>query len=106
MKGSHNRHVLKQGLARPWGRAGIGFAILLLTLPLLTYAQSGHNLSWWTVDGGGGTGSGDSYSMSGTVGQSEVGVRMAGGDYTLTGGFWRSDGPGWASQVYLPLLMR
>jgi len=54
-----------------------------------TFAQSGGNydLTWSTIDGGGGTGTGGNYSLSGTIGQTDAGT-MAGGDYRLEGGFW------------------
>ena len=53
-------------------------------------AQSGgpYDLSWFTVDGGGGTSSGGSYTLSGTIGQPDAGGPMVGGSYALTGGFW------------------
>ena len=41
----------------------------------------------FTIDGGGGTLTGNNFSLSGTVGQTDVGVHT-GGDYTLVGGFW------------------
>jgi hypothetical protein len=44
-------------------------------------------IPWSTIDGGGGTSSGDSFEMSGTAGQPDAGV-MSGGDFELTGGFW------------------
>jgi len=81
--------------------------LLLLTLPALAQAGGGFDLSWHTVDSGGATFStGGSYALGGTIGQPDAGV-MAGGDYTLAGGFW----PGGAAlpplhQIYLPLLQR
>lgn len=64
----------------------------LATLPGMTpvSAQSGGNyeLTWFTIDGGGQSPStGSSYSLSGTIGQPDVG-NMSGGDYVLSGGFW------------------
>jgi hypothetical protein len=44
-------------------------------------------LSWWTVDGGGGDSTGGDYSLSGTIGQPDAG-EMNAGNYTLAGGFW------------------
>ena len=59
------------------------------------WAQSGngYELSWTTMDAGGGTSaSADSgISVSGTIGQPDAGS-MAGGAYTLEGGYW--DGRG------------
>jgi hypothetical protein len=65
-----------------------GLAVLA-TGPL-TKAQTGgpYDLSWNTVDGGGGTFStGGTFSVGGTIGQPDAGV-MSGGSFTLTGGFW------------------
>ena len=45
-------------------------------------------IDWHTIDGGGGTSTGDVYAVSGTIGQPDAGETMAGGLYSLTGGFW------------------
>lgn len=42
----------------------------------------------FTIDGGGGTSTNATYSLSGTIGQPDAGVAMAGGNYVLQGGFW------------------
>ena len=70
-------------------------------------AQSGtYNLSWISVDGGGGTSSASNYSLSGTIGQADAGA-MAGGNYNLAGGFWGGAPGGTAgSYLYLPLVRR
>lgn len=48
----------------------------------------GFDLSWHTVDGGGGMNSaGSDFKLSGTIGQPDAGV-LTGGDFELTGGFW------------------
>ena len=47
-----------------------------------------YELSWFTIDGGGGTSSGGPYSLSGTIGQPDAGGPLVGGPYTLVGGFW------------------
>src|SRR5262249_10525207 len=52
-----------------------------------TAAAQAYSLNWSTVDGGGGTSSGGSYSISGTIGQPDAG-RLTGGSYVLDGGFW------------------
>jgi hypothetical protein len=50
-------------------------------------SAEGLDISWWTVDGGGGTSSGGGYGVGGTIGQHDAGL-LAGGSYTLTGGYW------------------
>ena len=54
-----------------------------LTLTTTTHAQS-YAITWWTVDGGGGTSAGGGYTLSGTIGQPDAGI-MTGGGYTLAG---------------------
>lgn len=46
-----------------------------------------YSISWYKVAGGGGTSTGGTYSLSGTIGQPDAG-HMAGGNYTIDGGFW------------------
>ncbi len=63
--------------------------ILMMTLALAAPALADYDLSWWTVDGGGGMwSSGGDYEVSGTIGQADAGVVMSGGDYQVVGGFW------------------
>lgn len=90
----------------------ISLLLVLLLLSGLTvgvFAQStGFTLPWWTVDAGGGTFSGGTYTLMGTVGQPDAGPPLTGGNYTLTGGFWVG-APTTASSgytIYLPLVLR
>lgn len=63
----------------------LGVAVLIS----YTASQSSgdYDLSWITIDGGGGTSTGGDYVLSGTIGQPDAGT-MAGGEYRLEGGFW------------------
>src|SRR5436190_20009599 len=66
--------------------------ILLIAVGVLacvSRAQSGgqFDLSWSTVDSGGGSSSGGQFTLSGTVGQPDPGS-LAGGQFKLEGGFW------------------
>ena len=54
----------------------------------MAQAQTTTNIDWFKVAGGGGTSIGDTYQISGTIGQHDAGGPMAGGNYALTGGFW------------------
>jgi len=46
------------------------------------------DLSWHTIDGGGGTSTGGGFELAGTIGQHDAGQTMTGGNFTVTGGFW------------------
>ena len=93
-------------------KASAAFLSALLVMVLLTSgarAQTGdgYDLTWHTVDGGGGTvgGASSSYTLMGTAGQPDAGAALTGGGYSLYGGFW----PGSAAVtygVYLPLVLR
>src|ERR1039458_1945409 len=50
-------------------------------------AQS-YSIDWYKIAGGGGTSTGGTYQVSGTIGQPDAGGAMTGGSYSLTGGFW------------------
>lgn len=96
--------------------ATISCALLMLTALLAlggkALAQPGvavsapmatsYDLSWWSVDGGGHTFSGDGeYELSGTTGQPDAGLGRTSGGYRLRGGFW-SFGPA-RYDIYLAL---
>ena len=51
------------------------------------YAQN-YSVDWHKISGGGGTSTGGTYSVSGTIGQPDASGAMSGGNYSLTGGFW------------------
>ena len=53
------------------------------------HAQTGdpYDLTWSTIDGGGGRSTGGAFILEGTIGQPDAGL-MSGGDYVLAGGFW------------------
>ena len=66
--------------------------LTLSCLAIATHAQSGggFDLTWSTVDGGGGTSTGGAFSLSGTIGQPDAASNptLTGGTFELTGGFW------------------
>jgi len=54
------------------------------------------NISWWTIDSGGGDSSNADFAVSGTIGQPDPSPGpngMSGGGFQLTGGFWFSPHP-------------
>lgn len=100
MSNAHSVHLLQKILV-------IGLTcVLLLSIVGVALASSGggYDLSWWTVDGGGGTNTGGSYALSGTIGQPDAGS-MSGGDYDLQGGFWGGVLDA-LEEFFLPLIMR
>jgi hypothetical protein len=78
---------------------------LLAASVVLAQSGGGYDLSWNTVAAGGYAFSASGgYSLGGAAGQPAAGL-LAGGAYTLAGGFW----PGGAAasyRIYLPLLLR
>jgi len=46
-----------------------------------------YSIDWYKISGGG-TSSGGTYQVSGTLGQPDAGGMLGGGVYSLTGGFW------------------
>lgn len=84
------------------------FAILLaFILALPVQAQSGgpYDLTWFTIDGGGGTSEGGTFTLAGTIGQPDANL-LSGGNYTLGGGFWGGGQVATENYIYLPLVLR
>jgi hypothetical protein len=81
--------------------------VALLGLVSAAQAQQGgpYDLTWWTVDGGGGLVQGGGYTLTGTAGQPEPAPALTGGGLTLTGGFWPGAAVG-RYGLYLPLVLR
>ena len=50
--------------------------------------QTNYTVDWFKVAGGGGTSTGGTYQISGTIGQHDASGSLTGGNYALTGGFW------------------
>jgi hypothetical protein len=63
------------------------FILLPLAFSLPASAQS-YSIDWYKIAGGGGTSTGATYQVTGTIGQPDAGGAMSGGNYSLTGGFW------------------
>lgn len=63
---------------------------LLFVFSIAPALGEDYAIDWHTIDGGGGTSTGGSYTLSGTIGQPDAtaAAAMTGGNYTLTGGFW------------------
>ena len=78
--------------------------LLVIVSTALAQSSSGYDLTWNTIDGGGDTSTGGGYTLMGTIGQADAGVRLNGGGYSLAGGFWASGASQY--QVYLPVVIK
>lgn len=58
-----------------------------LLIPTISIAQN-YSIDWYEIAGGGGTSTGATYQVTGTIGQPDASGAMTGGSYSLTGGFW------------------
>ena len=74
---------------KPGNVSGVAIASSLLSAAT---ASQPYVISPYTIDAGGGTLNGATYSVSGTIGQPDAGV-LAGPTYTVSGGFWMHVGP-------------
>ncbi len=82
---------------------------LLSIVPATAQSGGGYDLTWNTIDGGGGASSAGSYTLAGAIGQIDASTALSSGDYSLVGGFWYGVGPPHAPEshlVYLPLVLR
>ena len=62
-------------------------AVIMLLIAAAAYSQS-YSVDWYKIAAGGGTSTGGTYQVTGTIGQPDAGGAMSGGQYSLTGGFW------------------
>ena len=65
----------------------LGGWCLVLLFGQVASAQS-YSIDWYKIAAGGGTSTGGTYQVSGTIGQPDAGSAMSGGGYSITGGFW------------------
>ncbi len=79
-------------------------ALLALTVSAAqAQSGSGYDLTWSTIDSGGGAASGGGYTLDHTLGQFDAGVQSGGG-YTLEGGFWNRATA--VYRVFLPIVVK
>jgi hypothetical protein len=72
-----------------WRMAKLLFCFILLPSAFsLRVSGQSYSIDWYKIAGGGGTSTGETYQVTGTIGQPDAGVAMSGGSYSLTGGFW------------------
>lgn len=65
----------------------LAVSLFVSCLAMMASAQS-YTIDWYKVAGGGGTSTGGTYTVSGTIGQPDASGAMSGGNYSITGGFW------------------
>ena len=65
----------------------IRVTVILMFLLSVSTANADYSISWYTIDGGGGTSTGGSYTIMGTIAQPDA-AYSAGGPYEVLGGFW------------------
>ena len=58
-----------------------------LLVPSLGFAQQ-YAIDWYKISGGGGTSTGATYQVAGTIGQPDASGAMTGANFSLSGGFW------------------
>jgi len=71
--------------SKTWRIFGALLAFLAITISVRAQTYS---IDWYKIAGGGGTSTGGTYQVSGTIGQHDASDAMTGGNYSLTGGFW------------------
>src|ERR1019366_9298185 len=62
------------------------FSFLLSVFNFRASGQS-YSIDWYKIAGGG-TSTGGTYQVSGTIGQPDAGVAMSGVNFSVSGGFW------------------
>lgn len=76
-------------------RQQVSTGIFLLSVSALVLAQSSggdFEVTKHTIDGGGGTSSGEGFTITGTIGQPDASVQpMTGESFSVQGGFWPDD---------------
>jgi hypothetical protein len=82
--------------------------VMIISLSGIALAAGSYDLSWWTVDSGGGNSHGGSFILNGTIGQPDAGTVASGGGYTLAGGFWHGGVAATPAElkIYLPQVIR
>jgi len=86
----------------------LSLAIILVLVPItLAVASVSFDLSWWSVDGGGGLSSEGVYNLQGVAGQPDAGLLQS-DDFSLAGGYLggASALPPTQHDLLLPLVAR
>ncbi len=75
---------------KPTIKTAIIAALCSVPAPALAGGPSGgpFEITWYSIDAGGGESAGGAFTLAGTIGQPEAGPELSGGPFTLRGGFW------------------
>ncbi len=73
------------------GMSRFAAVALILGVASVGFAQT-YDLTWHSIDGGGGFSAGGSFELEGTIGQPDAGI-LTGGNFELSGGFWAGGVP-------------
>ena len=80
-------------------------AMLVLTSAVLAQSGGTFNLTWNSINGGGGRVTSSSYTMEGSIGQPYAGT-LTSGSYSLTAGFQTQTEVATRHEVYLPAILK
>ena len=87
-------------------RLGIPLLVIAVLIMIPAVAEGKQwNLSWFTIDGGGGACIGDEWQLQGTVGQADAVTLLSGGDFTIAGGFWDPSDPDCLNDIKAPIVI-
>lgn len=78
---------------RHWRFSSLAIAAIALATAMTVSARQDsaagtYDLSWHTIDGGGGISAAGALELNGTIGQPDAGSAMTGCGFQLVGGFW------------------
>jgi hypothetical protein len=96
---------MKREMWAGWAIVPVLLVCFLVASTALAQSGGGYDLTWSTVDGGGGESSGGGYTLAGTAGQPDANT-LTGGGYTLKEGFWAGGVLVETYWVYLPIMLR
>lgn len=65
-------------------------ATLIVVISVASMARGQFDLSWHTIDGGGGDSAGGTLTLTAAIGQPDAQTPLSGGAFQLQGGFWSS----------------
>ncbi len=78
--------------------------LVVLMVSVVTAVTDDYDLTWFTVDGGGGVSSSSTYILMGSIGQVDAGLSGY-GEFSLSGGFLRQKTFS-NHKIFLPAVIR